>query len=517
MHQLLESFDCVQHVQDATHTAGHTLDLVITRRGENLSDLSVGELVSDHYLITFRLDINRPHLNSEVLSCRPWKKLSFATFEADLVTTRLISLPEQSTDLTADELANLYNDEMSQLLDRHCPVVKRQAKRGLMTPWFDFECRTSRRHTRMYERRYRRSQTDADRLAWFQQIKIMGLLYEEKSHLYWQMMISHNKDNAKKLWRTFDSILRTSKQRSTSVCSTLSADEFAKFFQQKVEKVRAATASVPPPQLTGTVAHLLDSWTPVQPEEIVKLISQAANKSCQLDPVPTWIVKKYSSLLAPFLATLFNKSLESGVYPTIFKHAIVLPLLKKDNLDVTQPCNYRPVSNLPFISKLLEKIVLVRLQRHLDRIVGVPRHQSAYRKGHSTETATLKVLNDMLMAADRGEVTVLCLLDLSAAFDTVDHKLLISRLQCRVGVVDIALEWITSYLTGRSYSVVYGSFMSDAIQLECSVPQGSVLGPVLFLLYTAELSDLATDLGRGVAKGGLRVQPPPKFWRIFLG
>ena len=83
----------------------------------------------------------------------------------------------------------------------------------------------------------------------------------------------------------------------------------------------------------------------------------------------------------------------------------------------------------------------------------------------------------------------------SAAFDIVDHKLLISRLQCRVGVVDVALEWITSYLTGRSYSVVYGSFMSDAIQLECSVPQGSVLGPVLFLLYTAELSDLATDLG----------------------
>ena len=104
----------------------------------------------------------------------------------------------------------------------------------------------------------------------------------------------------------------------------------------------------------------------------------------------------------------------------------------------------------------------------------------------------MKVYNDLLQAADRGEVSLLCLLDLSAAFDTVDHELLVKRLECKFGIVGQPLEWIKSYLTGRSFSVKYQSEMSSTVKLVCSVPQGSVLGPLLFILYTSELPEVAT-------------------------
>ena len=161
-------------------------------------------------------------------------------------------------------------------------------------------------------------------------------------------------------------------------------------------------------------------------------------------------------------------------------------------MDPNELKDYRPVSNLNFISKLIETAIQKRLQCFLQQTGSMPKYQSAYRQGHSTETALLKVYNDLLQAADRGEVSLLCLLDLSAAFDTVDHDLLVKRLECKFGIVGQPLEWIKSYLTGRSFSVKYQSEMSSTVKLVCSVPQGSVLGPLLFILYTSELHMLMT-------------------------
>jgi len=158
---------------------------------------------------------------------------------------------------------------------------------------------------------------------------------------------------------------------------------FPRFFQQKIDKVRAATASTPPPPTANIATEFLESWSQIQCE-VIKLISQAPNKTSQLDPVPTWIVKEFSNLLAPFITLLFSKSLDSGQYPQSFKHAVVLPLLKKDTLDPTQLNNYRPVSNLPFLSKLLEKAISERLRQHLKEIDGIPKHQSAYRRAEDT-------------------------------------------------------------------------------------------------------------------------------------
>ena len=152
--------------------------------------------------------------------------------------------------------------------------------------------------------------------------------------------------------------------------------------------------------------------------------------------------------------------------------------------------NYRPVSNLSFISKILEKVVASQLISHVQAAGLSNPIQSAYKKHHSTETALLKIHNDILMAMDDGKVTALTLLDLSAAFDTIDHSILLSRLKNWFGVKGLALSWLESYLTGRSQQVKLGDSLSSKVDLPFGVPQGSVLGPLLFTLYTTPLSSV---------------------------
>ena len=179
--------------------------------------------------------------------------------------------------------------------------------------------------------------------------------------------------------------------------------------------------------------------------------------------------------------------------PDSFKYALVKPLLKSSSLDQNQLKNYRPVSNLQFLSKILEKVVLSQLTEHLEKNKLTEPLQSAYRKHHSTETALLKVMNDVYTNTDDNEVTMLCLLDLSAAFDTIDHDILIRRLEAVFGIQGIALNWFRSYLTRRHQAVVVDGVKSSNTPLNFGVPQGSVLGPVLFTLYMQPLSQIISD------------------------
>ena len=485
--QLLRTFGCCQHVAEPTHRAGHTLDLVITGNDTDVRNLQVGGFISDHALIRFTLPAKTLPSVAPLVGCRSWRRLSHDAFAADLAASRLCAHLDEHSDLSADELARLYDQVMTDLLDQHCPVIYVRHRSRATTPWFDADCRAARRRARVTERRFRRKRTDANKRAWTVKLKALRALYEEKNSSYWRSEISESSGNSKKLWRTFNGVLG---DVSINETDGLSADDFATFFQEKVDSVRSSTQSTPLYDVPYRSTPTLEEWTVVTADEVHKLIGVALCKICQLDPAPTWLIKEMRGLLSPFVALLFNKSLATGCFPSVFKNAVVRPLLKKVELDDSQLKNYRPVSNLPFLSKLLERVVQNRLQVFLDSSDLMPRSQSAYRQYHSTETAVTKVYNDMLLAADGGQVTALCLLDLTAAFDTVDHDLLLLRLERQFGIHGVALQWFRSYLQGRSFRVIYGGSTSTTIHIACSVPQGSVLGPRLFILYKADLAEV---------------------------
>ena len=193
--------------------------------------------------------------------------------------------------------------------------------------------------------------------------------------------------------------------------------------------------------------------------------------------------------LSPILSKLANLSFSTGTFPSIFKKAQVLPLLKKPNLDPTSPANYRPISNLSTMSILLERLLLSRLRPHITTSSNFSSFQSAYRPGFSTETALLHIFNNLSDICGKGNCAVMLGLDLSAAFDTINHQLLLERLKSDFGIDGLAFSWLQSYLSNRTQYVKLGKTSSSPVELLAGVPQGSVLGPLLFTTYTSPLSN----------------------------
>jgi len=195
---------------------------------------------------------------------------------------------------------------MTQLLDKHCPVDTVCRRPRPATPWFDAECRDARRKARRAERRFRRKRTDADKRVWADKLKAMREFYEAKRSSFWRTTILANSGNSQKLWRTLHRVLG---EAVTEETGSKTADEFATYCKDKVDSVRASTATTPLYDVPLKVTPTLSQWTAVTHDEVEKMIGSALSKTCQLDAVPTWLVKDVGQLLSPFIALLFNKSL----------------------------------------------------------------------------------------------------------------------------------------------------------------------------------------------------------------
>ena len=230
-------------------------------------------------------------------------------------------------------------------------------------------------------------------------------------------------------------------------------------------------------------------------DEVRKLLTSMPCQTSPLDVLPCSLLKDCADGFAPAIARLANLSMQAGMFQARFKSAQVLPLLKKAGLNISSPANHSPISNLSTVSKALETLVQARLRPHLTNLINFSQFRSTYRQGLCTETALLDVLDNVYTAANEKQVTVPIGLDLSAAFDTVCHRTLLQRLQSEFGVSGTALSWIRSYLTDRKQFVKLGLRKSHETKLEVGVPQGSVLGPLLFAVYCSPAADVIASHG----------------------
>ena len=225
----------------------------------------------------------------------------------------------------------------------------------------------------------------------------------------------------------------------------------------------------------------------IDENDVIKEIAMLADKSsCGYDELSSILLKKIANIIKPALALIINQSLCTGIFPSKLKIAKVLPLYKNKG-DCHLFDNYRPISLLPTISKIFEKVVHKQLYEYFTENNLFYKSQYGYRKGHSTELAALELADRISQHLDKGEIPIAIFLDLSKAFDTLDHKILLSKLQY-YGVKGAALNWFESYLSNRSQYVIYENTKSQQSPLSTGVPQGSVLGPLLFLIYMNDIS-----------------------------
>ena len=237
----------------------------------------------------------------------------------------------------------------------------------------------------------------------------------------------------------------------TNVCKPQLPAVFLNFFKSKIESIHDNLKPIPDTCLSEMPfkGKPLDSFEIITEQEVREIILKSPTKSCELDSLPTFLLKECIDDVIGYITDLINVSLTSGSVSDIFKRAIIRPSIKKTGLDQNDLKSYRPVSNLNFLSKILEKVVLKQLLIHLELNGLQSVFQSAYKKFHSTETALLRVFDDLINGIDAGNIGFLNLLDLSAAFDTIDHDILLNRLKISFGITGAAHDWFKSYLKGR--------------------------------------------------------------------
>ena len=285
------------------------------------------------------------------------------------------------------------------------------------------------------------------------------MLYKAKEQHY-SAVIHENAHDSKLLFRTVDKLLQRSiDKRYLSANSDLElANVLADFFSAKIvqipdellvrkEKLRERTME------DFECTSCLSEFTMETDEDILGLIWGSTIKACALDPLPVSIMRKCYFSLVPIFRRVINLSLSSGLLPKELKVALLSSILKKLYADFEQFSHFRPVSNLKFLSKLIEKTVFLQLNSYLGENDLHERRQSAYKIFHSTGTALLTVTNDILLSLDKGENVFLVLLDLSAAFDTINHSFLLVRLQKSFGIRGTVLQWFDSYLSQRTQFV----------------------------------------------------------------
>ena len=485
LNELLSAFNLTQSIGTSTHQRGHTIDVVITHQDDGIiSDIDVRDInISDHYFISFSVNVSVPKSYYKTITFH--KKLDNEIFRNHLTTT--LNELNLGTDFRDSMLQ--YNTKLGSLYTQLSPEVTKQIKVVAGAPWFDSEYAELRKQRRKAEKVYKRTRNPEDREAYHEIRAKTTKLAKEKKEEYYVRKIQGASNKTKELFKVINTL--TDKEKVVILPKGNSdselANNFLQFFKNKITKIRESFKVKNSQRSTSKLPENLiplSIFEPATEDEIRTIVMSYTIKSSPEDPLPANLLKDNLDLLLPYWVILVNLSLSTGSMECL-KSSVVGPLLKEadDLMDTDEYKNYRPVSNLIFLGKLIERCVATRLEKHMKINLLESKHEYGYKTGHSTEMLLVNVVDDLLTAFDKKQATVLLLLDLSAAFDTVDQDKLLSILENEIGITGIAYTWFESYLRGRTQRVKVNNCYSEVTSLDYGLTQGSVLGPPLFNIY----------------------------------
>lgn len=488
-----------------THILGNNLDFGVCTSDIfhyiNNKLVDKEEVISDHFPVMF--DLNLGAVSESVInkerSYRDFHNIDLDSFHSDLA----LSLETCSFDsLTSfDSMIKTFNDALLQCTNKHSQIKKSKISHNPRPDWMDQEYILARAQRRKLYKQFCKNRTPINRQLYTNQRTLCSNFVTAKRTNFYKAKMNQCGKNQKKLFKLVNSLLDNNKNKNIlpdSSDDTKLANDFNNYFVEKIQKIRSGISHnsehVRPPYSSSSVNGTLSSFAPTDEAEIKLILSESGFKTSPNDPMPAELMKENIDSLLPYLVKIVNSSLQSGSMDNL-KEGIVTPLIKDSFLDRNDLKNYRPITQLSFLSKLIERVVLKRLNSHMMNNNLNCDSQHGYKKHHSTETLLLNLLSDVYHACDQNMGAVVILIDLSAAFDTVDQEYLLKILKNDLGINGTALKWFQSFLTGRFQYTKINDVYSILCFLLYGIPQGSVLGPVLFNIYIRGLKKAFEECG----------------------
>ena len=495
-----EAYQMTQLINDPTRVTESTqtiIDLIFSSHPERVSESGVLPVhISDHYLVYGLHHWKVPKKTNRSINFRCFNDIETNAFQDDLLYA-----PWEQVYSCQDvnEAWSTWHSLFMAIINHHAPIKSKRI-RGASLPWLDGDILKLMRQRDCASKLAKRSGSQDDWNAYKKLRNITTEKIRSRKSEYFKSTIEENKGNSSILWKKLKDVLPNKQKMIPKSIVTNDGKIFddltdiADAFNEHFSTIGSRMASNAPQyelEENDTYYPAIDlpdgkCSLPEITEDYVKkqILSMSVGKTTGPDGISVKMIKLACPYITRSLTYILNLSIRCGQYPSEWKHALVSPIHKGG--DKCNTTNFRPISILPIISKILERWVHSVVYSYLDESNLIPSCQSGFRPLHSTETTLHDITNKCLQAMEHGKMTGTVFIDLSKAFDSVNHEILLEKLE-KLNMSASVLNWFKSYLSERSQSVNLEGNISKALPLNTGVPQGSILGPLLFIIYTSDL------------------------------